>query len=359
MVVVSLDMFLNSIQDNFVKYRNDKFCVVRGKKNSGKTTAAIFKALYLKRNYCFDLNDKILFLSSEKKIGQVVDIFNYINRSDLYKSIIPSDDIEVHILTIDQLNYLTIGTSYTHIIIDNIEKFIKSDDIYKIFDMFKNLSYSKVYFIQDSNESIDGVNEIVEYLRRITKSREVLYKFRYVIEEDDQDEFTQIDISPEVKYLNYIYKDYVDFNTKEVFGYYTNSKSIYKDMGTFLYDLSNESRDIFLIDRYLNIKDTIKILKDWIPYKEGLYFVEIDDEGMSKHDLFIGDMVLIDSDCEINEGDVVVVLKENHLYARMYTKIENDVKFVANYTIFNDIYLTDCVKIVGKVLAYIRKYNNF
>ena len=73
--------------------------------------------------------------------------------------------------------------------------------------------------------------------------------------------------------------------------------------------MTSESIDIFLIDRYLNIKDTIKILKDWISYEEGLYFVEIDDEGMSKYDLFIGDMVLIDSSCEINNGDVVVIVK--------------------------------------------------
>lgn len=358
MVVVSLDMFLNSTQDNFVKYKNDKFCLVKGKKNSGKTIATIFKALYLKRNYCFDLNDKILFLSCESEIGQVVDIFNYINRSDLYKSILPSDDIEVHILTIDQLSNLDIGRVYTHIIIDNIEDFVKSD-MYKVFAVFRNLSYSKVYFIQDASDSVDGMNDLIEYSRKMINSRESLYKFRYVIEDDDQDEFTQIDMAPEIKYLNYEYKDYVDFNTKEVFRYYTSANSIYKDMGTFLYDLTPDSRDIYLIDRYLNIKDTIKILKYWIPYKEGLYFVEIDDEGMSKYDLFIGDMVLIDSNCEINNGDIVVILKENHMYARKYIKSGRDVKFVSNYTIFSDIYLNDDVKIVGKVSAYIRKYNNF
>lgn len=358
MVVVSLDMFLNSTQDNFVKYRNDKFCLVKGKRNSGKTIATIFKALYLKRNYCFDLNDKILFLSCENEIEQVIDIFNYINRSNLYKSILPSDDIEVHILTIDQLSNLNIGRVYTHIIIDNIENFIKSD-VYKVFSMFKNLSYSKVYFIQDSNDNIESVNDLVEYSRKIINLKEVLYKFRYVIEDDDQDEFTQIDMDPEIKYLNYEYKDYVDFNTKEVFRYYTSCKSIYKDMGTFLYDLTSESIDIFLIDRYLNIKDTIKILKDWISYEEGLYFVEIDDEGMSKYDLFIGDMVLIDSSCEINNGDVVVIVKENHLYARKYVKADGDVKFISDYSIFSDIYSNDDVKVVGKVLAYIRKYNNF
>lgn len=358
MVVVSLDMFLNSTQDIFVKSKNDKLCLVKGNVNSGKTIATIFKLLYLKRNYCFELNDKILFLCSDDNVLQVVDIFNYINKSDLYKSILPSDNIEVHILTFNELIKLDGKIKYTHIIIDDIEIY-KKEHIIRVFSMFNKLPYSKVYLIQNSMDSFQNVDSIVEYLRRIISTRETYYKFRYVIDDEDRDEFTQIDITPDIKYSNYEYRNYVDFDTKESFGYYTDYISIYKDMGTFLYDLSSKGKDICLVDRDLRIINRIKILGEWVRYNTDLYFVQLDDEGMGRCDLFRGDIVLINASCEIHDLDVVVILKDGHLYARRYFNEGVNVKFISEEIIFSDIYLDDDVKILGKVVGYIRRFNNY
>lgn len=358
MVVVSLDMFLNSAQDIFVKSKNDRLCLVKGNVNSGKTMAAIFKVLYLKRNYCFELNDKILFICSDDNATQVIDIFNYINKSDLYKSILPSDAIEVHILTFGDFIKLDVDIKYTHVIIDDIERYNR-DHIVRVFYMFKKLPYSKIYLIQNSMDSLNNVEHIVEYLRRFTSSREASYKFRYVIDDEERDEFTQISITPDIKYLSYEYRNYVNFKTKESFGYYTDFVSIYKDMGTFLYDLSSKSMDICLIDRELRIIDRIKILKEWVQYSSDLYFVQLDDEGMGRCDLFRGDIVLINVSCKINDLDVVVILKDGHIYARRYLNEGGRVKFSSDEIIFSDIYLHDNVKILGKVIGYISRFNNY
>ncbi len=354
MVVVSLDMFLNNTQDAFVKYKNDKFCLIKGNRDSGKTISAIFKALYLKRNYCFDRNDKILFITSELESRNVVDIFNYINKSDLYISIIPSDDIEVHILTYSQFMKYKMGYFYTHVIIDRIED-LSTEDVKHVFSFFKNTSYSKVYLIQDSTENIQGVLESLEYLREMIKLREGIFGFRYVIDYGDRDEFTQISMMPDIKYLNYLYKEYIDFDTKDLKGYYVKDNQLYVDRGTFLYNVSNESMEVdSIFDNFVN-ENSICVLRDWVKCDiSSLKFVEISDEGMGKYDLSRGDIVLIDTSVITNNQDVVVILRHGRPYARKIMQSGNSVKFVSDESIFSDIYLDDDVSILGKVVGYIR-----
>lgn len=356
MVVVSLDMFLNSTQDTFVKHRNDKFCLVKGHRNSGKTISAIFKSLYLKRNYCFfESEDKILFLTLDSEVKKVIDIFNYISRSDLYKSIIPSENIEVHILNYDEFFSLQMDKIYTHIIIDNIES-LNLDQIKYIMLKFKNLSYSKVYFIQNSIENLERVNLLVCYCRKIIGVRESVFKFRYIIENSERDEFTQIGIIPNVKYLNYEFREFVDFFTKKITPFYIKGNEIYIDKGSFLYNMSHKSIGIPFLDKNLNYRDESIILKSWIDESRELYFVEIDDEGMGREDLFRGDIVLIDKSCRIENGDVVIIIKNNHIYARKFVRADLKIKFISSEKIFKEIILDKSVKILGKVIAYVRLY---
>lgn len=356
MVVVSLDMFLNNIQDIFVKYRNEKFCLVKGNVNSGKTISLIFKALYLKRNYCFDKTDKILILVSEHEENNIIDIFNYINKSDLYKSIIPSEGVEVHVLTYKEFTYLRkYNIKYTHLIIDNIDN-MNSIEIEDIFSSFINLSYSKVYFVQNQINSTSNLNDIMEYSRRIIGVKEVVFKFRNEIESFDRDEFTQIKMMPNIKYPSYSYEEFVDFNTKYIHGYYSKANKIYVDRGTFIQDVTFESSEIFLLDRNLKIKDSIKVINNWIVNDNNFFFIEIDDEGMGKYDLFRGDIVLLNRQAPIINGDVVVISRDNYIYARIYDSSLKEIKFTSNECIFLDIIKDDNVKILGKVMGYIRKY---
>lgn len=358
MVVVSLDMFLNNIQDTFVRYKNDKFCLIKGNKNSGKTISVIFKTLYLKRNYCFEITDKILFLTSKTEYGNVIDIFNYINKSDLYKSIIPSEDIEVCVLTYDDFINLKMDNMYTHILIDNVEE-LDENKIKNVFLNFKNLSYSKVYFVQNSFDNIENVNNLIEYTRKIIGIREIVFKFRYVIDDGDRDEFTQITMNPNIKYLDYIYREYVDFGSKKISSYYDNCRNLYIDRGTFLHNMTNKSLDICFLDRNLKIRDYIKVLKCWI--NDGydlneLFFVEIDDEGMGKYDLFRGDIVLIQRKINIYNDQIVAILKDKHIYIRKFVSNEFGEKFISSESIFKEIYNDENVTILGAVVGYIRQY---
>lgn len=355
MVVVSLDMFLNSTQDTFVKYKNEKFYLVKGNRNSGKTISIIFKALYLKRNYCFDKDDKILFLTSESEIENVIEIFNYINRSDLYMSIIPSDEVEVHILTYSQFESYKMGFKYAHIFIDNVEN-LSFEKIKYASSFLKNLSYSKIYFVQNTTEDLENVLRGIEYVRCLVKEREGVFNFRQVIEDSERDEFTQISMTPEIKYKNYDYKEYIDFKTKRVESYYLKNGNLYLDRGTFLYSVTNESINVDLMDENFKIKNSILIFKNWILENKihSLNFVEISDEGMGKQDLFRGDIVLINTEDEINNGDVVAILKENRVYARKFLKSGENLKFISDEILFKDIEFNLGTIILGKVIGYIR-----
>ena len=342
MVVVSLDMFLNDTQDTFVKHKNEKFYLVKGNRTSGKTISIIFKTLFLKRNYCFDNNDKILFITSSEEWSKVVDIFNYINKSNLYESIIPSDKVQVHILTFEKFASLKLGKFYTHIIIDNIENF-EISHVKEIFKSFKKSFYSKVYFIQNTLENLNSVSCVLDYSKKIIGTKECVFKFRYVIHDDDRDEFTQITMMPEIKYDGYSYKEYVDFDTKKVSGFYENENCLCIDRGTFLQNLESVS--------------SINVLKNWTCFDENLKFIEINDEGMAKYDLFRGDKVLINTCFEINTKDVFVILKSGYVYARKIVKDEfNNLVFVSSESIFKEITMDSDVKILGKVVGYIREH---
>lgn len=356
MVVVSLDMFLNDTQDTFVKHKNDKFYLIKGNRNSGKTISTIFKILHLKRNYCFDKNDKILFITSEKEFNQVVDIFNYINKSNLYESIIPSDDIQIHILTYDRFINLNLNVLYTHILVDNIES-VDLNQIHKILRYFKKVSYSKVYFLQNTLENLSSVSNILDYSKKIIGTRESVFKFRYAIHDDDRDEFTQITMMPKIKYDNYNYKEYVDFNTKEISGFYNKDNGLYIDRGTFLQDLTHECYNVMFINKNLEDIGSINILSQWTNFSNNLCFIEISDEGMGKYDLFRGDKVLINTNFEINTKDVFVISKGGYVYARKIIKDKfNNIIFISSESIFKEIVMDDEIKILGKVVGYVREY---
>ncbi len=356
MVVVSLDMFLNDTQDTFVKHKNDKFYLIKGNKNSGKTISTIFKILHLKRNYCFDKNNRILFITTEKEFNQVVDIFNYINKSNLYESIIPSNDVEVHILTYNMFVNLNLNVFYTHILIDNIEN-MDLDQINNILKFFKKVSYSKVYFVQNSIENLNSVANILDYSRKVIGTRESIFKFRYDIHDDDRDEFTQITMMPKIKYEDYCYKEYVDFNTKEISGFYNDDNCLFVDRGTFLQDVTNECYDVIFINQNLEDVGSINILNKWTSFSVNLRFIEISDEGMGKYDLFRGDKVLINTIFEINTKDVFVISKGGYIYARRIIKDKfNNIVFVSCESIFKEIVMDDDIKILGKVVGYIREY---
>lgn len=355
MVVVSLDMFLNGTQDTFVKYKNEKVHLVKGSINSGKTTSVIFKALYLKRNYCFDKDDKILFLTSESEIKNVAEIFNYINRSDLYMSIIPSYEIEVHVLTYSQFESYKMGYSYAHILIDNIES-LSFEKIKYASSFLKNVSYSKIYFVQNSVEDLENVSMALGYVRSLVKEREGVFNFRHVIDDNERDEFTQISMTPDIKYGGYNYKEYIDFNTKRLESYYLKNGNLYLDRGTFLYDVTNESFNVNLIDESLKVGDSISILKNWVGSNEidSLSFVKISDEGMGQYDLFREDIVLINTVGEIEDGDTVAILKSDRIYARKFSQCGGKMKFISDEILFKDIDFDDSVRVLGKVVGYIR-----
>ena len=77
---------------------------------------------------------------------------------------------------------------------------------------------------------------------------------------------------------------------------------------------------------------------------------------MGRYDLFRGDIVLIDRSSNIENSDVVVILKNGYIYARKFIEDENKFKFISSENIFKEIRMDDDVIVLGKVLGYIREY---
>lgn len=58
-------MQLDVAQNRIVRSKPVKYSLIKGKSNSGKTTTAVYRALYLKNNYCLYKDDKILVLTKD------------------------------------------------------------------------------------------------------------------------------------------------------------------------------------------------------------------------------------------------------------------------------------------------------
>ena len=71
------EMQLTLEQQKMIHSKPSRYNIIRGIKGSGKTTAAIYRSLYLKNQYCLYEEDKILMLvPGEENINYIDNIYN-------------------------------------------------------------------------------------------------------------------------------------------------------------------------------------------------------------------------------------------------------------------------------------------
>ena len=68
-------MILTTVQSRFVNSKSVGFTLLKGKKNTGKTMASIKRAINLENNYCIYPDDKVLYITEDRK-NEIEKIYN-------------------------------------------------------------------------------------------------------------------------------------------------------------------------------------------------------------------------------------------------------------------------------------------
>mgnify|MGYP004628704911 FL=1 len=68
-------MILTKVQSRFVNSKSVGFTLLKGKKNTGKTMASIKRAINLENNYCIYPDDKVLYITEDRK-NEIEKIYN-------------------------------------------------------------------------------------------------------------------------------------------------------------------------------------------------------------------------------------------------------------------------------------------
>ena len=99
-------MELRLEQQRMIHSKPSRYSLIRGIKGSGKTTAAIYRSLYLKNQYCLYEEDKILMLASKDEdinyIKNIYDIAEEETRLD-YLSLFSNKERKFQVVTLESI----------------------------------------------------------------------------------------------------------------------------------------------------------------------------------------------------------------------------------------------------------------
>ena len=101
-------MDLSLEQRKMIHSKPSRYSLIRGIQGSGKTTAAIYRSLYLKNYYCLYEEDKILMLTSkDKDIDYIENIYNAAEEETRldYLSLFSNKERNFHVVTLESILY--------------------------------------------------------------------------------------------------------------------------------------------------------------------------------------------------------------------------------------------------------------
>ncbi|MCB2306271.1 UvrD-helicase domain-containing protein [Clostridium estertheticum] len=150
-------MELGLKQYRMIHSKPSRYSLIRGAKGTGKTTAAIYRSLYLKNNYCLYDDDKVLMLTSnEEDINSIKNTYIAAQEETRfeYLSIFSNEKIKPQVLTLESIIYkyfLKYEDRYKlkkEIIIENDKKNIMKDCILKVKDNYPRLRILQIDYTQ-------------------------------------------------------------------------------------------------------------------------------------------------------------------------------------------------------------------
>ncbi len=137
-------MQLDAAQNRIVKGKPTNLGLLKGSSNTGKTLTAVYRALYLKNNYCLYEDDKILILAKDS-----------INRDYIREMYNKLEDET-------KLDYMTLFTNS----IDRVEVFTLGDIINRYYFEYTNTNRNWFKIIHEHKEKLEVVETCIEDLRK-------------------------------------------------------------------------------------------------------------------------------------------------------------------------------------------------
>jgi len=97
-------MELNPTQQKLVEAEPGGYSLIRGVAGSGKTTVALHRTLFLRRNYCFEQDDRILLVTFNRTLIEYLrNLLSKLEETDYYRNIFSSDEQTVDVKTVDSI----------------------------------------------------------------------------------------------------------------------------------------------------------------------------------------------------------------------------------------------------------------
>lgn len=116
------------------------------------------------------------------------------------------------------------------------------------------------------------------------------------------------------------------------------------------------------VDNLLNIYNIVKyqpVPPSIVESADNHFIIECPDESLDKSGIKYDDLLLINTNCEIKDGDIVIVLYENHVLLRYYfsNEDENLVTLKADSNLLDkEVFRKDEVQIIGKLVGRFCRY---
>lgn len=130
-------MNLTNAQNKYINNKHLGKQLIRGKKETGKSTSAIYRLVNLKNNYCLRDEDKLIYISyNDDKLNQFKSIYESIDLNNEYLSLFSFIDNKVEFKCMNNL-------------IDSYYSIIRGNDFYEFIDNDKSIN-----IIKDITDSI-------------------------------------------------------------------------------------------------------------------------------------------------------------------------------------------------------------
>lgn len=137
-------MHIDAVQNRIIRSKPSSISLLKGVSGTGKTTAAVYRAFYLKNNYCLYDDDKILILAKDST--------NRDNIREMYNSIEDETKIE----------YMSLFTNN----VDKVDIYTIDDIINRYYFEYTNTQKKWFKIIQEEREIIALLDECAKNLRR-------------------------------------------------------------------------------------------------------------------------------------------------------------------------------------------------
>ena len=152
-------MILTKVQSRFVNSKSVGFTLLKGKKNTGKTMASIKRAINLENNYCIYPEDKVLYITEDRK-NEIEKIYNKEFEKNNFYSLFSVEKKRVEFLSLTEIISMYAKGYYN----GNKIKLISDEEAFQI---LKGESFNELYIEYSKKSKLLSKMDIKEIFDEI------------------------------------------------------------------------------------------------------------------------------------------------------------------------------------------------